>query len=106
MGPAFGAYSDSNTVTFNGASAAVVEVGAIPKLSPTVPNTISDQRNYVGGVASNTNFSFTVPPPQTDEAFSPTKRRSGTHVTGHWSGFRSTRGSSRILSMEAGTVRF
>src|SRR5262249_24668659 len=92
----FGISQGSSTVTINGTTATVTSwsdnqiVVTVPATATTGPVRVT-----VGGVVSNTNVFFTVPPPRI-ESVSPTSGVVGSQVTVTGSGFQGTRGSSTV----------
>lgn len=95
-GTGFGSSQGSSTVTFNNSAGTVVSWSAT-QIVATVPTsaTTGGVKVTVGGVASNTNVIYTVPPPHVG-SLSPTSGVVGTQVTVAGSGFQATKGSSYL----------
>ncbi len=103
-GAGFGATQGSSAVTFNGVAASVVS-WSDAKVVATVPTTATTGivKVTVGGVASNLNVFFTVPPPRIT-SISPTSGVVGTQVTISGSGFQATKGNNYVSFTGGGTA--
>src|SRR6185312_6479111 len=87
-------------VKFYSNNAANIVSWSDTQITVAVPNTAVSGVVTVtsGGVSSNANISFTVPPPQIT-GISPTSGVVGTQLTINGSRFQSTKGSSSVLLM-------
>ena len=97
-GSGFGATQASSTVSFYPYSTnAAVANWSDTQILATVPSnaTSGGVKITVGGVSSNTNIYFSVPPPQITSV-SPASGPVGAHVTINGSGFQSSVGSSSV----------
>ena len=95
-GSGFGATPGSSTLTFNGSTPTITGwndsqiLATVPSAATTGPVKVT-----VGGVSSNTNINFTVPPPQIT-GVSPLSGVVGTQVTITGSGFQDAPGSNAV----------
>src|SRR5260370_26134665 len=89
-GSGFGTSEGSSSVSFNGATATIVSwlngqiTATVPSAATNGPVTVVE-----GGLPSNANLSFTVPPPSVT-SISPTSGVPGTQVTINGVGFQAT----------------
>src|SRR5260370_295017 len=89
-GSGFGTSQGSSSVSFNGATATIVS-WSNGQITATVPSAATNGPVTVveGGLPSNANLSFTVPPPSVT-SISPTSGVPGTQVTINGVGFQAT----------------
>jgi RHS repeat-associated protein len=102
-GSGFGATQGSSVVKFNSNVTASIVSWSDSQIVATVPSTAISGSVAVtaGGVSSNTNINFTVPPPQI-ASISPASGLGGTQVTLSGSGFQNTKGSSSVTLTSGG----
>jgi RHS repeat-associated protein len=93
-GNGFGPTQGSSTITFNNISPSIVS-WSDTQIVVTLPATVTSGQVKVveGGVNSNLNVNFTVPPPHV-ASLSPGSGVVGTQVTVNGSGFQATQGSN------------
>jgi RHS repeat-associated protein len=97
-GSGFGATQGTSVLQFYYYSNATVTSWSDTQIVATVPTAAATGPIQIteGGVSSNTNINFTVPPPQV-AGVSPSTGPVGTQVTVNGSGFGATRGSSNVF---------
>ena len=97
-GSGFGATQGSSIVKFNPSTQAAIVSWSDSQILATVPGTATTGAVTVvsGGVTSNNNIDFTVPPPQIT-SITPSSGVIGTEVTVTGSGFQATQGTNRLL---------
>jgi RHS repeat-associated protein len=96
-GSGFGATQGTSALTFYGSSSASIVSWSDTQITATVPTTARSGSVKVteGGVSSNANIDFTVPPPHV-ASVSPSSGPGGTQITVTGSGFQATQGSSSL----------
>jgi RHS repeat-associated protein len=96
-GSGFGATQGTSTLTFYGSSSAPIVSWSNTQITTTVPTTARSGSVKVteGGVSSNANIDFTVPPPHV-AGVSPSSGPGGTQITVTGSGFQATEASNSL----------
>ena len=102
-GSGFGATQGGSTAAFSNYGSTYVNASVVSWSDTQITVTVSSAtisgpvKVTVGGVASNTNFYFNMPPPKVT-GISPTSGAVGTQVTINGSGFQTTRPTSSSVS--------
>jgi RHS repeat-associated protein len=103
-GSGFGPSQGSSTITFTGVSPMITS-WSDTQIVVTIPATVSTGQVKIveGGVNSNLNINFTVPPPQVT-SLSPGSGVVGTQVTINGSGFQASQGSNSRVTFNGGSA--